>query len=290
MIRPMWHVRGAVLDPNDGTLIMGVVNVTPDSFSGDGRFLQPDEAILQGLRQRDDGAHLVDVGGESTRPGAPPVSAQEELRRILPVIEGLTAQGVLASVDTSKPAVAEAAVDAGAVVVNDVAGLRVDGMADVCADAGVGVVIMHMLGDPRIMQEDPRYDDVVSDIRRHLEGRTEAAVAAGVNSQAVAIDPGIGFGKTLNHNLSLLNGVPSFAATGFPVLVGVSRKSFLGTLTGRKVGDRDIVTAVSVGLSIMQGVSIVRVHNVPFAADAAALADAMVRARDEDVSPKESNA
>lgn len=271
-----------MLDPNASTLIMGVVNVTPDSFSAGGRFLRVDDAIAWGLSQRDQGAALVDVGGESTRPDSAPVSADEERRRVVPVIEGLAAEKVMVSVDTSKPAVAEAAIEAGAVVVNDVTGLRVEGMMEVCGDAGVGVVIVHMLGDPRTMQHNPQYDDVVVEVRDYLEARIEAVVGSGVAGQAIAIDPGIGFGKTLHHNLSLLNDVATFVEIGSPVLIGTSRKSFLGTLTGRAVDDRDTVTAVSVGISIMLGASIVRVHNVPLAADAAALADAMVRAREED--------
>ncbi len=270
-----------MLDPNASTLIMGVVNVTPDSFSDGGRFLRVDDAIARGLSQRDQGAALVDVGGESTRPDSAPVSVDEERRRVVPVIEGLAAEKVMVSVDTSKPAVAEAAIEAGAVVVNDVTGLRVEGMMEVCGDAGVGVVIVHMLGDPRTMQRDPRYDDVVVEVRDYLQARIEAVVGSGVARQAIAIDPGIGFGKTLHHNLSLLNDVATFAEIGSPVLIGTSRKSFLGTLTGRAVDDRDTVTAVSVGISIVLGASIVRVHNVPLAADAAALADAMVRAREE---------
>ena len=216
---------------------MGVVNVTPDSFSDGGRFYGADDAIREGLAQRSNGADIVDVGGESTRPGATEVSADEERRRIVPVITELVAEGVLVSVDTSKPSVASAAIDAGAVVVNDVSGFRADGMAEVCAAAGVGVVLMHMQGDPRTMQLDPTYKDVVSEVRDYLESRIEHVVGSGVDANRVAIDPGIGFGKTLEHNLELLNGLPSLSELGMPVLVGTSRKGFsparsLGDLQG----------------------------------------------------------
>ena len=270
-----------MLDPNVATVIMGVVNVTPDSFSDGGRFADADEAIEAGIRQHTDGAHLVDVGGESTRPGAKPMIAVQELKRVIPVIEGLSAAGVHVSVDTSKPDVAEVAIDAGAVVVNDVSGLRADGMARLCADAGVGVVVMHMPGDPRTMQNDPTYDDVVDDVHSYLRDRLVAIRAAGVRQDQIAIDPGIGFGKTLSHNLQLLNRVGEFTDLDQPVLIGASRKSFLGTLTGRAVLERDVVTAASAALAVTAGASIIRVHNVPFAADAIALADAMVRTRDE---------
>ena len=256
---------------------MGVVNVTPDSFSDGGRFLHEDGAVAQGLRLREQGAHLVDVGGESTRPGADEVDEAEELLRVTGVVARLASAGVLVSVNTSKPKVAEAAIDAGAVVVNDVAALEAEGMAEVCADAGVGVVLMHMRGNPRTMQLDPVYDDVVGEVREYLLGRIEAGEAAGVDRRAMAIDPGIGFGKTITHNLALLNGLPGLAAEGLPVLVGTSRKAFLGALTGRSIDQRDVVTAVSAGICVINGASIVRVHDVPTTRDALALADAMVR-------------
>ena len=277
MKRPTWHVRGAVLDPNEGTLVMGVVNATPDSFSDGGRFLHEDRAVAHGLRLRDQGAHLVDVGGESTRPGADEVEEAEELRRVVGVVERLAARDVRVSINTSKPKVAAEAVAAGAVVVNDVTAFEAEGMAEVCASSRVGVVLMHMRGNPRTMQKDPTYDDVVGEIRRYLRHRIEAGEAAGVDRRAMAIDPGIGFGKTIAHNLALLNGLPVLAADGVPVLVGTSRKAFLGALTGRSVEERDVVTAVSSGICAMNGASIVRVHDVATTRDALALADAMVR-------------
>ena len=277
MKRPRWHVRGAVLDPDEGTLLMGVVNATPDSFSDGGRFLHEDSAVAHGLRLREQGAHLVDVGGESTRPGAPEVEEAEELRRVVGVVARLAGEGVRVSINTSKPKVAAEAIAAGAAVVNDVAALEAEGMAELCAAAGVGVVLMHMRGNPRTMQDDPTYDDVVGEIHDYLRDRIAAGEAAGVDRRAMAIDPGIGFGKTIAHNLALLNGLPTLAAEGVPVLVGASRKAFLGVLTGRALEERDVVTAVSAGICVLKGASIVRVHDVPKTRDALALADAMVR-------------
>ena len=275
--RPLWHIRGTILDPNQGTLLMGVLNATPDSFSDGGRFLHEDRAVAHGLLLREQGAHLVDVGGESTRPGAAEVDETEELRRVIGVVARLAAEGVQVSINTSKPKVAAAAIEAGAMVVNDVAALEAEGMAELCGDAGVGVVLMHMRGNPRTMQVDPDYEDVVGEVGDYLGRRVRAVEAAGVDRRAIAIDPGIGFGKTIAHNLTLLNGLPALAAQGVPILVGTSRKAFLGALTGRALDERDTVTAVSTGLCAMNGASIVRVHDVPTSSDALALADAMVR-------------
>lgn len=281
MRRPRWHVKGAVLDPNRGTLIMGVVNATPDSFSDGGRCLSEDAAVASGLRMWSEGAHIVDVGGESTRPGAAGVSEEEEIGRVVGVVAKLASAGVLVSIDTSKPGVAEAAIEAGAAVLNDVTALEDPGMARLCASSGVGVVLMHMRGNPRIMQIDPHYADVVAEVGGYLRGRIGAATAAGVDRHAIAVDPGIGFGKTLHHNLTLLNGLPALAELGRPVLVGVSRKAFLGVLTDRSVEERDGVTAVASGIGAMLGASVMRVHDVPSTRDALALADAMVAAMDE---------
>lgn len=281
MRRPRWHVKGAVLDPNRGTVIMGVVNVTPDSFSDGGRWLSEDSAVAGGLRMWRQGAHIVDVGGESTRPGATEVSEEEELRRVVGVVARLASAGVLVSIDTSKPGVAEAAIDAGAAVLNDVTALEDPEMARLCASAGVGVVLMHMRGDPRTMQVDPHYADVVGEVGQYLRERIGAATAAGVDRRAIAIDPGIGFGKTLHHNLALLNGLPDLAGLGRPVLVGASRKAFLGALTDRPAEERDGVTAVASGIGAILGASVMRVHDVPATRDALALADAMVATMDE---------
>ena len=281
MRRPRWHVKGAVLDPNRGTIIMGVVNATPDSFSDGGRCLSEDAAVASGLRMWSEGAHIVDVGGESTRPGAAGVSEEEEIGRVVGVVARLSSAGVLVSIDTSKPGVAAAAIEAGAAVLNDVTALEDPGMARLCASSGVGVVLMHMRGNPRTMQIDPRYADVVAEVGEYLRRRIAAATAAGVDRHAIAVDPGIGFGKTLHHNLALLNGLPGLAELGRPVLVGVSRKAFLGVLTDRSVEERDGVTAVASGIGAMLGASVMRVHDVPSTRDALALADAMVAAMDE---------
>ena len=246
-------------------LIMGVVNVTPDSFSDGGRYLDHAAAIEHGRGVVADGADWVDVGGESTRPRAEPVPADEELRRVVPVVEALVADGIAVSIDTRKAEVARAAVDAGAGMVNDVSA----SLAEVAAAGGVAFVAMHMLGDPRTMQEQPVYDDVVVDVRDFLVARADAARAAGVTD--VWLDPGIGFGKTLDHNLDLLANLDVFVATGYPVLVGTSRKTMLGTLAARADGEGAAVPPPtdrlegSVATAVWawrQGAAMVRVHDV----------------------------
>ncbi len=262
--------------------IMGVVNVTPDSFSDGGLFLDPKAAVAHGLELAAEGADVLDVGGESTRPGAEPVAADEELRRVLPVIEGLTAAGTPAqlSIDTSKLAVAEAAVAAGATYVNDVTAFRAEPeIAGLVADRGVDCCLMHMRGKPRTMQADPAYDDVVSDVKAFLEERLAAAVAAGVAEERLTLDPGIGFGKTLEHNLELLRRLGELVALGRPILVGTSRKSFLGRMTGREVDDRLAGTIATNVLALERGASVFRVHDVAPVADALAVAAATVRPR-----------
>ncbi len=259
-------------------LVMGVVNTTPDSFSDGGRHLSAAAAIAHGRSLVAAGADIVDVGGESTRPGAEPVDAEEELRRLLPVVEALVAEGVLVSVDTMKPQVAAAGLTAGAAIVNDVGGLSDATMRRVVAEHGAGVVVMHMRGTPRTMQDDPRYDDVVSEIADFLTDRCEAAVAAGVDPDAIVVDPGIGFGKTIEHNLTILRDLRRLAPVGRPILVGVSRKKFLGDLTGvDRPEDRDVSSAVAAGLAVAAGASVVRVHDVAKSLEAAQVAWAIVR-------------
>jgi dihydropteroate synthase len=260
---------------------MGVLNVTPDSFSDGGEYLAPDRAVAHGAVLRAEGARIVDVGGESTRPGAMPVGADEELRRVLPVVEALAAAGVAISIDTSKADVARAALDAGAMMVNDVTALRGDPeMAGVVAEAGVPVCLMHMLGEPRTMQEDPRYDDVVDDVRAFLAGRLEAAVSAGVAEGQVLLDPGIGFGKTLAHNLTLLRRLPELLDLGRPLLVGASRKSFLGRITGRdEPQDRLAGSVAATVLAYQGGATVLRVHDVAEVRDALAVTAAIEAAR-----------
>ena len=255
---------------------MGIVNVTPDSFSDGGLFDESDAAIAHGRQLFADGADIVDVGGESTRPGAGAVTAAEELDRVQDVVAALAAHGTV-SIDTSKAEVAAAAVAAGAAVINDVTALSDGAMADVAAGSGAGLVLMHMQGTPRTMQEDPSYDDVVSEVREFLVARAETAIAAGVARGAIAIDPGIGFGKNLEHNLDLLAHLDVLVDTGYPVVVGTSRKRFLGALTDTEVAaDRDPATAATVALSVAAEVAVVRVHNVAMALQAARTALAIV--------------
>jgi dihydropteroate synthase len=261
--------------------IMGVVNVTPDSFSDGGRYLDAGAAIAHGLSLVAEGADILDVGGESTRPGAPSVPEDEELRRVIPVIEGLIAAGCRAriSIDTSKRGVAARALEAGATMVNDVTALRGDpGMAGVIAAADADCCLMHMLGDPRTMQDDPRYDDVVGDIKAFLAERMAFAVESGIALQRILVDPGIGFGKTVAHNLELLARLGEFLDLGRPLLIGTSRKSFLGRLTGREVDDRVAATIATQVLAYERGARIFRVHDVAPVRDALTVTAATVSA------------
>jgi dihydropteroate synthase len=259
-------------------IVMGVVNVTPDSFSDGGLFLEADAAVAQGQRLAAEGAAILDVGGESTRPGAEPVPVGEELGRVVPVVEQLVVSGVArVSVDTTKVAVAEAALRAGARIVNDVSAFRFDPeMAGLVASSGARCCLMHMLGEPRTMQEDPRYEDVVSDVKGFLEGRLAFAVSEGVPEDRVWLDPGIGFGKTVDHNLELLRRLDEIVAIGRPVVIGTSRKSFLGKLTGREAGDRVPATIATNVIAYERGASIFRVHDVAQVADALKVAAATV--------------
>jgi dihydropteroate synthase len=262
--------------------VMGVVNVTPDSFSDGGLYLDPDAAVAHGLALEAEGATILDVGGESTRPGSEAVTDAEELRRVLPVLEGLVTAGVTAqlSIDTSKAAVATAALEAGATLVNDVTALRGDPeMAGVIAVSGADCCLMHMLGEPRTMQRDPRYDDVVADIKGFLEARLAFAVNAGIEEERILLDPGIGFGKTLEHNLELLRRLDELVAIGRPVVIGTSRKSFLGKITGREApADRLAATVASCVLAYERGARVFRVHEVAPVVDALKVAAATVAA------------
>jgi dihydropteroate synthase len=262
--------------------VMGVVNVTPDSFSDGGRYLDPDVAIAHALELAAEGADVLDIGGESTRPGAAPVPAQEELRRVIPVVEGIAAAEPAAriSIDTSKRAVAEAALDAGADLVNDVTALRADPeLAGLVAERGAACCLMHMLGEPRTMQDDPRYDDVVSDVKAFLEERLAFAVGQGIAEDRVWLDPGIGFGKTADHNLELLRRLDEIVAIGRPVAIGTSRKSFLGRITGRGVGELMPGTIATNVLALERGAQIFRVHDVAPLRDALVVAAATVSGR-----------
>jgi dihydropteroate synthase len=262
--------------------IMGVVNVTPDSFSDGGRYLDAEAAIEHGLALEAEGADILDVGGESTRPGAESVPEHEELRRVIPVIEGLIDRGASAqiSIDTSKAGVAARALAAGATLVNDVTALRGDpGMAEVVAQAGAELCLMHMLGDPRTMQRDPHYDDVVNDIRAFLVERMQFATAAGIAPGRLMVDPGIGFGKTVAHNLELLRRLDEFLDLGRPVVIGTSRKSFLGRLTGRDATDDRLAATVATNvLAYERGARVFRVHDVAPVRDALTVTAATVTA------------
>ena len=262
--------------------IMGVINVTPDSFSDGGRYLDGAAAVAHGLELEAEGAAILDVGGESTRPGAAPVPESQELRRVIPVIEGLIAGGSRAqiSIDTSKAGVAARALDAGASLVNDVTALRADPkMAGLIADAGADCCLMHMLGDPRTMQRDPHYDDVVGDIKAFLEERMALAVSAGIALERIMLDPGIGFGKTVEHNLELLRRLGELVTLGRPVVIGTSRKSFLGRLTGRNAPeDRVAATVATNVIAFERGARVFRVHDVAPVRDALTVTAATVSA------------
>ena len=257
---------------------MGVVNVTPDSFSDGGEFLAADVAVAHCRELLDDGADILDIGGESTRPGAQPVPADEELRRVLPVIEGASEMGGRISIDTTKADVARRAIAAGASIVNDVSAFRFDPeLAGVVAESGTECCLMHMLGEPRTMQDDPRYGDVVADVKAFLEERLAFAVAAGIPEERVWLDPGIGFGKTLDHNLEILRRLDEIVAIGRPVVVGTSRKSFLGKLTGRPEKERLPGTIATNVLALTRGASVFRVHDVAVVAEALRVAAATLR-------------
>ena len=260
------------------TLVMGVVNVTPDSFSDGGLFADAEQAVAHGARLADEGADIVDVGGESTRPGAEVVSTDEELDRVVPVIGGLrrARPDVVVSVDTRHPVVAKAALDAGADIVNDIGGARDPAMLETVANASCGLVLMHMLGEPRTMQDDPRYDDVVAEVHEYLRERVEAAVFAGIASDRLAVDPGLGFGKTLEHNVALLRALDRFADLDAAVVVGASRKRFLGTLTGvARASDRLEGSLAAAVIAASAGADAVRAHDVAATVRALAVADAV---------------
>ena len=261
-------------------VVMGVINVTPDSFSDGGEWLDPEAAAAHGRALAQHGAAILDVGGESTRPGAEPVGEAEELARVVPVLERLAGAGARLSIDTSKAAVAAAALDAGASIVNDVTALRGDpAMAALIAARRCDCCLMHMLGEPRTMQSDPRYDDIVDDVKAFLAQRLEFAEAQGIAAERIWLDPGIGFGKTVDHNLELLRRLDVLLELGRPIVVGTSRKSFIGRITGRGVHERVPGTIATNVLALARGASIFRVHDVPEATDALAVAAATLRGR-----------
>jgi dihydropteroate synthase len=250
-------------------VVMGVLNVTPDSFSDGGQFGDVSAAVAYGLRLAEEGAAIVDVGGESTRPGAAPVGEDEELRRVIPVVEALAAKlAVPVSIDTRKPGVMRRALAAGAAMVNDVSALAAPGAVEAVAGHGAAACLVHMQGEPATMQAEPRYVDVVAEVREFLRRRAEACVAAGIPRSRLVVDPGFGFGKTLEHNLALLAGIPALAADGLPVLAGVSRKRMIGAMTGRAGGDRVAGSVAAAVVAAMRGARIIRAHDVRETVDA----------------------
>lgn len=273
---------GGVLRLTQRTHVMGIINVTPDSFSDGGRFADPADAIEHGIHLAGEGADILDVGGESTRPGADSVPVGEELLRVLPVIEGLAKSvEVPISIDTTKAEVARAALDAGASIVNDVSAGRFDpAILALVAERERPIVLMHMLGEPRTMQQHPTYDDVVAEVRDFLVARARAAIDAGVEEGRIILDPGIGFGKTRRHNLVLLRHLRGLTLPGHPIMVGASRKSFLGLTLDLPVGERLEASLAATAVSIFNGASIVRVHDVRANLRAARIVDAVVRAGD----------
>jgi len=261
--------RGGKLDFSAGCLVMGVLNVTPDSFSDGGEFFDTDKAIKHGLKMAADGAAIIDIGGESTRPGSAPVSVEEQAKRVIPVIEALSEKvNVPISIDTYNYQVAKAALDAGAVMMNDITALSNERIGQLAAQQKVPVVLMHMQGTPQTMQAEPKYKDVVREVLEFLLERAKRAEEFGIDKEKIFIDPGIGFGKTVEHNLLILRNIRKFVETGYRVLVGTSRKSFIGALTGKEnPAERLFGTAATVALCVTAGVSIVRVHDVAEMAD-----------------------
>jgi dihydropteroate synthase len=255
---------------------MGILNVTPDSFSDGGQHFERQAAIAAGLRMVEEGAAIIDVGGESTRPGAAGVDAQQEIERVVPVIEALAARAdVVLAVDTSKPEVITAALRAGAHMVNDTRGLRVPGALAAAAAHNAAVCVMHMQGEPATMQADPRYDDVVAEIREFLLVRANACLGSGIASNSICIDPGIGFGKTYQHNVDLLRNLRFFTDLGYPLLIGVSRKGVIGIMTGRAASARVVGSAVVAAFAVQAGASIIRAHDVAATVDAVKVAVAL---------------
>jgi len=275
----LWRCRDRVFDLTTQTRVMGILNLTPDSFSDGARYVDPDAALAHGRRLVDEGADLLDVGAASTRPGAEPVPPDEQIRRLTPVLASLVANGTAISVDTASAAVAAFALEAGAHVVNDVTALGDDGMAQVVREAGAGLVLMHMRGTPATMQGDPRYEDAAREIAEYLSGRLARARAAGIAEACVALDPGIGFGKTARHSFELLARLEEIAALGRPALVGVSRKSFLAEPEPLPVDQRLEAGLAATAVAVFLGARIVRTHDVASTVRAVRIADALRAAR-----------
>lgn len=273
---------GAAHAPSGSFSVMGILNVTPDSFSDPGEFFDPDKAVSHAMKMLDEGADIIDVGGESTRPGSDPVSPDEELRRVVPTVRGILSErpDATISIDTYRAATAEAALEAGAKIVNDVTAAHGDSrMLSLMAEADCPVVLMHMKGEPKTMQNDPRYDDVMKEVREFLSGRAEAVISAGVSPERIILDPGVGFGKTVEHNLLLLKNLGEIVDVGFPILIGTSRKGFIGKLTtsGGASGGRVFGTVATSVLAYERGATLFRVHDVRANRDALEVAAAFRR-------------
>ena len=276
----LWRCRDRTIDLSC-PIVMGILNVTPDSFSDGDRYATVAAALARARRIEEEGAAVIDVGGESTRPGAAPVDEAVEIARVIPVIEGIAAASNIAiSIDTSKPAVMAAAIAAGACIVNDVFALRAPGARECAAASEVGVCLMHMQGEPRTMQDDPHYDDVVAEVCEFLARQRDACVAAGIARDAIVVDPGLGFGKGLAHNMTLLRELPRFAALNAPLLVGVSRKSFIGRILGRPVDERLYGGLGLAAWAVGQGARIIRTHDVAATRDAIGMVSAVLQGID----------
>jgi dihydropteroate synthase len=270
-------IAGRFEFPLDRPLIMGVVNVTPDSFSDGGQFFSASAAIDHAHQLIEEGADILDVGGESTRPGAQPVAIDEELRRVLPIVEALSSTSVPVSIDTMKPEVMKAAIQAGASMINDVNALRAPGAMEICADGGVAVCLMHMQGEPRTMRLEANYADVVDEVKAFLSNRAQVCEQAGIAKERIVIDPGFGFGKNREHNLTLLRNLSTFRDLGYAILAGLSRKSVLGKITGQEVVSRVPASVAAAMLAVQNGANIVRVHDVRATKDALAILHAVDR-------------
>ncbi len=275
-VTPFIYMLNAILN-NDRPAIMGIVNITPDSFSDGGKYLSSDTAIHHAIALIDEGADILDIGGESTRPGALAVSLADELNRVMPVIESLrqTHPATPLSIDTQKPEVMRAAIAAGVAMVNDVNALRAEGAIEICAEANVYVCLMHMQKTPDVMQNAPQYNDVMTDVTHFLLSRAQNCIKAGINQAHIVLDPGLGFGKSLAHNLALLRGIPTLAALGYPTLIGVSRKSIFKALLNREVDDRLVPSIVAAIHAANAGAKILRVHDVRETSDALKLVQAL---------------
>ena len=274
-MKRVWLCRGREIDLSS-PVIMGIVNVTPDSFSDGGKYYDPQRAIEHGFRLLEDGASILDVGGESTRPGAPEVSTEEELERVIPVIEALADAGAAVSVDTSKAEVMRQAAEAGAIIINDVYALRQKGSLQTAAESGCGVCLMHMQGVPRTMQAAPSYQNLIEEVRLFLKERADAALAAGIAAKSIVLDPGFGFGKTVGQNFELLARTQDFLSLGYSLLYGMSRKSSLGAVTGKASASERVVTSVAAHLlAAERGASILRVHDAAEMREALLVYEAM---------------